>query len=80
MQDGQKVQKGLKTILTERGFWDNCLSLSDTRKLLQAQPDFLAQQEWLPKIMQESGFLIDFYPKFHCKLNFIEMYWRACKS
>jgi hypothetical protein len=40
MQDGQGDQKGLKTILTERVLWDDCLSLSDARKLLVVESMF----------------------------------------
>ena len=72
---------GLKAILQERGLWDSTLSVQGARKLLSQQPDFQAQQEWLKEVIsQHQGLLIDWYPKFHCEFNFIEMFWAACKS
>jgi hypothetical protein len=73
--------KGLVSILKERGLWDHTLSVDGARKLLSQQPDFQQQKEWLAEVVgKHDGFLIDFYPKFHCEFNFIEMYWAACKT
>ena len=78
-ENGQPL--GLKSILQERGLWDCTLSLQGARQLLSEQPDFREQKEWLQEIVENhDGFIIDFYPKFHCEFNFIEMFWAACKS
>ena len=43
--------------------------------VLQAQPDFSLQREWLREVVEDVGFNIIYYPKYHCELNFIEMTW-----
>jgi len=33
----------------------------------------------LETIILEAGHEVIFYPKYHCKLNYIEYYWAAVK-
>jgi hypothetical protein len=33
----------------------------------------------LQEYIESCGHLCDFYPKYHCELNFIEQYWGAAK-
>jgi len=44
--------------------------------ILENQPDFLAQKCIIQEIIESKGHKIIFYSKFHCELNYIEMYWR----
>jgi hypothetical protein len=95
MQTPDGKQKGIKTILVERGAWIDGLLLeckngcpSDgqlkdkccARKLLSLQPDFKNQRPWLVEVVENRGHKIIFFPKFHCELNFIEMIWGYCKT
>ena len=85
--------KGMEEILKERGLWperglnaqcegfkcepgkkDCCC-----RRLLFTQPDFVNQKSHLEELITSRGHICDFYPKYHCKLNFIEQYWGAAK-
>ena len=87
-QDG--VQKGIKTILMERGLWKagmlldckgECLGNDCcARKLLAAQPDFAGEKNWLQTVVEARGHVQVFLPKFHCELNFIEMIWGYTKA
>lgn len=80
-EDGVREAKGLKTILTERGLWPaGGLRKDDACTLVAAQPDFLAQREWLRETIENAGHTVDYYPKFHCELNYIEMVWAYSKQ
>ncbi|RIA93458.1 hypothetical protein C1645_874137 [Glomus cerebriforme] len=41
--------------------------------------DFLAQKSQLQEEIEKHGHKCIFYPKYHCELNYIEMYWGATK-
>ena len=83
MQNDNGVQKGIKTILTERDLWREGLKLNCkencpkadccARAILSAQPDFVNERNWLQTVVEERGHSQIFLPKFHCELNFIEM-------
>jgi hypothetical protein len=86
--------KGMEQIIRERGLWPasgtllaqcegfkceagqtNCCC----RRLLFNQPDFINQKSQLEELITLRGHICDFYPKYHCELNFIEQYWGAVK-
>ena len=85
--------KGMEVIIRERGFWPEeglsaqCESFrcknSHTNcccwHLLFCQPDFMTQKICLEEFVTLRGHICDFYPKYHCELNFIEQYWGAIK-
>ena len=49
------------------------------RRLLFTQPDFANQKSYLEEYITSQGHICDYYPKYHCELNFIEQYWGAAK-
>jgi hypothetical protein len=87
--------KGMEQIIRERGFWPagarnvlaqckdfKCEDGATTcccRRILFTQPDFVHQKSELEEYIVSRGHICDFYPKFHCELNFIEQYWGAAK-
>ncbi|KIJ41345.1 hypothetical protein M422DRAFT_255537 [Sphaerobolus stellatus SS14] len=86
--------KGMEQIIRERGLWPEkglnaqcegfkCeLGRTDCccRRLLFTQPDFVNQKSELEELITSRNHICDFYPKFHCELNFIEQYWGAAKQ
>src|SRR6266851_5148545 len=49
------------------------------RCILFTQPDFTSQRPQLQEYIKSHSHLCNFYPKYHCELNFIEQYWGAVK-
>ena len=49
------------------------------QKTLFCQVDFQTQKSKLKEIIESCSHIYDFYPKFYCKLNFIEQYQGAAK-
>ena len=47
--------------------------------LLYTQADFALQKPLLQEYIKLHGHLCNYYPKYHCELNFIEQYWGAAK-
>ena len=54
--------------------------MKEARKLLSEQHDFSEQWKWLKDIFLQARFSIDFYLKYHCEFNYIEMFWGATKK
>lgn len=85
--------KGMEQIIRERGLWpDRGLNAQCEgfkceagrtdcccRRLLFNQLDFQTQKSALQELVECRGHICDFYPKYHCELNFIEQYWGASK-
>ncbi len=84
--------KGTEQLIWERGLWRDGLLAQCTgfncqpgaidcccRRILFCQPDFVNQKSALEELVTRWGHICDFYPKYHCELNFIEMYWGAAK-
>ena len=85
--------KGMETIIRERGLWPEkglnaqcegfkcVVGRKDCccRRVLFTQPDFVNQKSHLQELITSRGHICDFYPKYHCELNFIEQYWGAAK-
>lgn len=90
------IPKGIKTILEERKKWNDSFGLECkdckagnleanrtnccARNCLRNEDDFKNQKEALAETVENSGHKIIFYPKFHCEMNYIEMYWCYVKS
>jgi hypothetical protein len=55
------------------------LSATAAFDLLSKQPDFAEQRSWLREVVTKRGHMAEFYPKFHCELNFIEKAWTYSK-
>jgi hypothetical protein len=49
------------------------------RRILDLQPDFQEQKSLVQEVIEATGHLCIFLPKFHCELNFIEFFWGAVK-
>ena len=80
--------KGMEVIIHKHGLWPDdslpaqcpgfhCpLDRTDCCccQLLYMQPDFSNQKSLLQELVESCHYLCDFYPKYHCELNFIEQY------
>ena len=80
MQTNEGVQKGLRTILTERGVATNGMKKDDMITALRSYDDFNGQVCWLKEICAEFQHECDFFPKFHPEFNWIERYWGKAKA
>jgi hypothetical protein len=83
--------KCMEQIIWERGLWPmqglhaecegfKCApgeTICCCQRLLYNQPDFVLQKSQLEEYITSRGHICNFYPKYHCKLNFIEQYWGA---
>jgi hypothetical protein len=47
---------------------------------MAAQRDFQEQKGRLQKELEPPGQDVNFYPKFHYQLSFIEKFWCSCKT
>ncbi|KAF5186994.1 Dde family endonuclease [Thalictrum thalictroides] len=87
--------KGMEAVLREHGLWEDRLkakckkcrqrdfsperSICCATRILSLQPDFLSQRPLLQEVIESFNHKIVYYPKFHCELNFIELFWGAAK-
>ncbi len=86
--------KGMEQIIHEHGLWpkaglpSKCTGHKHAKEgqatccyhhLLYSQPNFTSQKALLQEYIELCGHLCDFYPKYHCELNFIEQYWGTAK-
>ena len=74
--------KGLQKVLEERGLVqkNNSLLKKQMVAILAAQPDFQQQTTILHDVIEARGQSCRVYPKFHCELSPIEMFWNRQKA
>ena len=54
-------------------------SVDHMKMLIGTLPDFKAQKSRIHGVITARGHLCLFLPKFHCELNWIELYWCLAK-
>ena len=74
------TSKGVKRVLKEQGLSIPKIKIKAARELPSEQEDFRSQKEWLAETVSNAGYLIEFYSKFHCEFNYIEMFWGEAKA
>jgi hypothetical protein len=78
------TQRGLKSVLEERGLYQQGMQKPQMQEVLSEQPDFAQQLPWLEETVKDVSFNrphhIIYFPKFHCELNWIERYWGHAKK
>jgi len=72
--NGKALNGECKGFKCPEGVTDYCC-----RRILFNQPDFTNMKSHLEEVINSHSHLCDFYPKFHCELNYIEQYWGAVK-
>jgi len=75
LQDnGKPLNRECKDFKCAEGAMDCCC-----HHILFNQLDFTCVKSHLEEVIMACGHLCNFYPKFHCELNYIEQYWGAVK-
>ena len=84
LDDEKKTQKGLKTILKERGLWlENGMKKAEAVALLAKQPDFKEVLPILKTVLRDFNddkVYLELLPICHPEFNFIEMIWGWVKA
>lgn len=57
-----------------------CLAMWIAAAILYLQPDFTGRKSQLEELVESHSHLCSFYPKYHCKLNFIKQYCGVAKT
>lgn len=90
--DHPNKPKGIKAVLSKHGLYEENLHgkcpshyqpdavACCNKHILELQPDFQAQRSLVQEIIEGTGHLCIFLPKFHCELNFIEFFWGKVKK
>lgn len=77
--------KGLRTILQERGMWQDGMLKAEAATTLAECPDFKHEKTELEKLVSNFAtssqvqHSVLFLPKFHCEFNPIELAWAKSK-
>ena len=74
-----RLAKGLRTILAERGIFTSTLKADDMRIILSNHDDFANEKTQVEHYVISRGFQCHFLSKFHCELNPIERVWGQSK-
>ena len=76
---GEKIPKGMKMVLEERGVSTAGKNADWMRKELASHPDFKNEKNMVERLLVEKGHICVFLPKFHPELNPIERVWAQLK-
>ena len=74
------LQKGLKTVLEERGVNVKKMHKDDMIKTLSEMRDFKFQKSRVKEVILKRGHRVMFIPKFYCEINPIERVWCHAKQ
>lgn len=80
MVTAEGKQKGMKTVLEERGINVKGLHKEDMIKILQEMRDFKFQKTKVEELILNKDHRVLFIPKFHCEINPIEKVWCQAKK
>ena len=76
---GQKVAKGMKIVLEERGYCTLGKNKAWMKATLSQHADFRFEKSDIEKFLLKRGHIPTFLPKFHPELNPIERVWAQLK-